>query len=89
MALLIRTYAHQGADHEIFSIVGEIDFLRGLKRFLLGSRWTKLTKWTHEFKESKSASGAIELSRQFGDERDLLKLHSLFYFDFLSFIKSL
>ena len=85
---MIRTYTHQGADHEIFSIVGEIDFLRELKRFLLGSIWNKSTKWTHEFKESKSASGAIELSRQFGDEKDLLELQSLFYFDFLSFIKS-
>ena len=69
----IRTYTHQGADHEIFSTVGEISFLAGLKTFLLGSIWTKFTKWTHEFEESQSALGAIELSRQVGAEMDLLK----------------
>ena len=69
----IRTYTHQGADHEIFSTVGEISFLAGLKTFLLESILTKFTKWTHEFEESQSASGAIELSRQVGAEMDLLK----------------
>ena len=69
----IRTYTHRGADHEIFSTVGEISFLAGLKTFLLGSIWTKFTKSTHEFEESQSASGAMELSRQLGVEMDLLK----------------
>ena len=67
--------------------MGEISFLAGLKTFLLGSIWTKFTKWTHEFEEPQSALGAIELSRQVGAEMDVLKSGVCFslilFYDFI------